>query len=103
MGDTHVIALEGVADISAVPLLHRALATLGDEPGTATVAVDLDGLTVLDDVAAGLLLGAAARLREAGGELVLVCTAPRPTQRVEHLRLDRVVRVAASIAAADRG
>jgi anti-anti-sigma factor len=101
VGDTAVLVLDGIADLAGLPVLHRALATITDRPGT--VAVDLDGLAALDDAAAGLLVGAAARARGAGGELVLVATAPRIVQRIEHLWLDRVVRVTASVAAAGRG
>ena len=99
VGGVHVLALEGVADLAAAPALHRALARCGPEPGGDTVAVDVDGLTVLDDVAVGLLLGAAARLRAAGAELVVVCSTPRIASRLEALRVDRIVRISPSIAA----
>lgn len=101
VGDTTVLALDGVADLSTAPLLHRSLAALGTAQPCATVAVDLDGLSVLDDVAVGLLVGAAARLREQGAEVVLVSSVPRMRSRLESLRIDRIVRVSTSIAAAD--
>ena len=100
VGGTVVLAVEGVADLSTAPHLHRALNRL-QPPDGSTVAVDLDGLAVLDDVAVGLLLGAAARLRERGGELVLVCSAPRLRSRLDSLRVDRIVHVSASIASVD--
>lgn len=100
VGDTPVLALEGVADLSTAPLLHRTLTRLAVPPGCSTVAVDLDGLTVFDDVAVGMLLGAAARLREQGAELVVVCTSARIAARLDTLRVDRILRVSPSIAAA---
>jgi anti-anti-sigma factor len=101
VGDTPVLALEGIADLSTAPVLHRTLAGLSASPASATFAVDLDGLAVLDDVAVGMLLGAAARVREQGAELVLVCTSPRITARLDTLRVGRILRIFSSIAAAD--
>ena len=101
VGDTSVLALDGIADLSTAPRLHRALAGLTPTAPSTTVALDLDGLAVLDDVAVGLLLGAAARLREQGAELVVVCTSPRIAARLDALRVDRILRVRSSITAAD--
>jgi anti-anti-sigma factor len=101
VGTARVVALDGVADLAGVPALHAALtrATAAlDEVGA--VAIDLDGLTLLDDVAVGLLVGAAARARQAGIELVLVCTNDRVRERLHVTRVDRIVRVTRSIAGA---
>jgi anti-anti-sigma factor len=101
VGGMPVLALDGVADLSTAPVLHRALAGITAPPNARTVAVDLDGVAVLDDVAVGMLLGAAARIREQGAELVLVCTSPRVVARLDALRVDRIVPIRHSIAAAD--
>ena len=47
----------------------------------------------------GLLLGAAARARAAGGELLIVCSPGRIRDRLAHTRLDRVIPVRPTITA----
>jgi anti-sigma B factor antagonist len=98
IGDRLVVAIGGVADLSTAPRLqgHLRAATTA-HPGERLV-VDLDGVVVLDDVALGLLLGAAARARELGGDLELVCTQPRLRERLAVTRFDQVVAVRTSIA-----
>jgi anti-anti-sigma factor len=101
IGTARVVAFDGVADLSAVPALHAALTratTDLDEVGS--MVIDLDGLTLLDDVAIGLLVGAAERSRRAGVELVLVCTNDRVRERLRSTRVDRIVPVTTSIASA---
>lgn len=100
IGDHTVVSLSGVADLSSAPRLHDYLrrACL-DHPGE-TLLVDLDGLSALDDAALGLLLGAAARARQAGGDLELVCTNERLRERLALTRLDRAVTVHRTIARA---
>ena len=61
-------------------------------PG-ATVVVDLDGVHVFDDAGLGLLLGAAGRARQTGGDLVVVCSTPGLRHHLELTRFDRAVRV----------
>ena len=96
---THlVVALSGIADLSTAPLLHDQLRrTCTDHPGE-TIVLDLDGLVAIDDAALGLLLGAAARGRVAGGDLELVCTNGRIRSRLSSTRLDRCVNVRDAIA-----
>jgi anti-anti-sigma factor len=97
VGSTVVLSLDGVADLATAPTLHRELARLAPGPGESRVAVDIDGLTVLDDVAVGLIIGAAARLRDQAAELVIVCTSPHLVRLLARLRVDRIVAVDASI------
>ena len=52
----------------------------------------------IDDAALGLLLGAAARAREAGGDLELVCSNERVRARLASTRVDRCIAVRAAIA-----
>ena len=62
----------GSVDLATLPQLGDALFRLvADHPGQR-VAVDLDGVDVLDDTGLGVLLGAAGRARQAGGDLVVV-------------------------------
>jgi anti-sigma B factor antagonist len=57
------------------------------------VIVDLDGISALDDTGLGVLLGAAGRAREAGGDLALVATAPRLRERFDVTGLSRAIDV----------
>jgi anti-sigma B factor antagonist len=61
------------------------------------VAVDLDGVGVLDDSGLGVILGAAGRAREAGGDLVVVCSDARLVARLQLTGLDRAVDVRANL------
>jgi anti-anti-sigma factor len=88
-----VVALDGAADLASVAVLHDALQrVVTDHPG-AVVAVDLDGASVVDDMALGVLLGAAGRARSAGGDLEVVATSPRTRARMALTRFDHAVTV----------
>lgn len=92
-GDRHVVALDGIADLSTVPLLQSALRReMATVPG-ATIVVDVDGLLALDDVALGVLLGAAATAREHGGDLEVLTTSPRWVERFRTTRFEHAVTV----------
>jgi anti-sigma B factor antagonist len=97
VGGTGVLAVGGEVDLATIPRLRDALVRLvGDHRG-ATVAVDLDGVGVLDDSGLGVILGAAGRAREAGGDLVVVCSDARLRARLRLTGLDRAVEVRASL------
>ena len=103
VGEHVVISLAGIADLSTAPGLFDYLRrACGDHRGD-TLLVDIDGLVSLDDAALGLLLGAAARARQFGGELELVCTNERLAARLASTRFDRAVAVRTSIAASGHG
>ncbi|MDW3216020.1 MAG: STAS domain-containing protein [Ilumatobacteraceae bacterium] len=93
-----VLALEGTADLAALPQLHAACQRLltGVRAGAA-LAIDVDGVTVLDDAALGLLLGAAATARSGGAVLRVVCTGERLRRRLADTRFDRAVDVVGSL------
>lgn len=93
LGDTTALVLEGDLDLASVPALHNALGRLLNDARGDVVAVDLDGLDVLDDAGLGVLLGFAGRAREAGGDLVLVCTNERHRARFELSGLARAIEV----------
>lgn len=97
VGDALVVALDGAADLGSVPTLERALRRAVDDAPGETVLVDLDGVGVLDDVALGLLLGAAATARRTNGDVELVCTAERVCRRLGETRLDQVMTVRRTI------
>ncbi len=92
-GDVPALVLEGELDLSSIPVLHQALLRLITDEAGRTVAVDLDGLHALDDAGLGVLLGAAGRARERGGDVVLVCTDPRKLERFERSGLSRALEV----------
>ncbi len=93
LGELPTLVLEGELDLGSVPALHNAMTRLlTDEPGRV-VAVDLDGLAVIDDAGLGVLLGSAGRAREWGGDLVLVCTNQRLLDRFELTGLARAIEV----------
>ena len=92
-GDLPALVLDGNVDLGSVPTLHTALVRLVTDHRGHTVAVDLDSVEVLDDAGTGVLLGAAGRAREAGGDLVLVCTNPRLLARFDLSGLARAIEV----------
>jgi anti-anti-sigma factor len=93
VGDTPTIGLGGLVDLGSVPLLHDVLTrAVLDHPGE-TIVVDLDGVVSFDDVALGLLLAAAGRARELGGDLEVVCSSDRLLDRLASTRFDRAVTV----------
>lgn len=97
VGGSPVVALEGAADLAGIPALRRELRRAVAAARGEQVLVDLDGVSVLDDAALGLLLGASAAAREAGGDVVLVCSAERIARRLTETRLDQVMTVRPTI------
>ena len=91
------LQVSGEIDLSTVPMLHDALRRIISDHLAQTVAIDLDGISVLDDTGLGVLLGAAGRAREQGGDLVIVCTAERLLRRFDLSGLSRAVDVRARI------
>jgi anti-sigma B factor antagonist len=100
VGSVPVLSLSGAVDLSTVPVLGDCLARLVGDHARQLVAVDLDGVEVLDDSALGLLLGAAGRARSDGGELVVVTSDRRLRDRFAVTGLDRAVDVVERLATA---
>jgi anti-sigma B factor antagonist len=97
IGDLHVLVVEGEVDLATVPQLSDALNRLVTDGHGHSVAVDLDGVRVLDDTALGVMLGNAGRARSNGGELVVVCTSERMRTRFENTGFDRAIQVRSTI------
>jgi anti-sigma B factor antagonist len=95
-----VLHLSGEVDLATLPQFHDALVHVVDRQPGQRVAVDLDGVDSIDDAGLGLLLGAAGRARDRGGDLVLVCSGTRLRQRLRTTRLDLAVTVFPSVTAA---
>jgi len=93
VGQVPVLMVSGEIDLASVPTLRGALVRLvGDAPGSV-VAVDLDGVTVVDDTGLGVLLGGAAHARRTGGDLVVVCRAGAVRDLLELSGLARAIEV----------
>jgi anti-anti-sigma factor len=61
------------------------------------LALDLDGITVLDDAALGILLGAASRIRINGGHMYVVCSNPKISEYLKRTQLDLIIPLATSV------
>ncbi|MBI4933436.1 MAG: STAS domain-containing protein [Actinobacteria bacterium] len=97
VGQQAVLQVSGEIDLATVPLFRDHLVRLVDTHPGATVIVDLDGVTALDDTGLGMLLGAAGRARQLEGDLVLVCSGERLLARFALTGLDRAVTVQPTI------
>lgn len=97
VGPTEVLQVSGEIDLATIPIFHSALVRFSNEHVGSTLVVDLDGVSACDDSALGVLLGAAGRLREANGDLVVVCTDPILRSRLTRTGFDRAVRVESSL------
>jgi anti-sigma B factor antagonist len=67
-----VLALEGEADLSTVDEFIQRLLELS-ERGDARIVLDLTPATFIDSTVVNALLASTARIRRAGGDLVVVC------------------------------
>lgn len=93
LGSRPVLQVSGEIDLATLPLLRDHLTRLVTEHPGATVLVDLDGVTALDDTGLGMLLGAAGRAREHHGDLTLVCSSERLLQRFAVTGLARAITI----------
>ena len=98
IGDIDVLVVDGTVDLSTVPQLNDALHALVRDTRGKSAAVDVDQVTVLDDTALGVLLGAAGRAQSEGGELIVVCTKEKLRSRFSSTRFDHAVQVRSTIA-----
>jgi len=97
VGDAVVLSVDGIADLSSAPRLQDALRRLIVRNPGRRIIVDLDGSISFDDVALGLLLGAAGNARNGGGDLEVVATDPKARARLAATRFDQAVTVRDSI------
>ena len=93
IGSSPVLHVSGEIDLATLPAFRDHLSrAIGQHPAQR-LFVDLDGVIALDDTGLGMLLGAAGRAREAGGDVVVVCSNERFVQRFALTGLDRAVTV----------
>lgn len=94
VGDVRVVALDGIADLSTVPILQSSLRReVANVVSGVTIVVDVDGLLALDDVALGVLLGTAATARDHGGDLEVLATSERWRERFRVTRFEHAVTI----------
>ncbi len=93
VGGLPTLHLAGEIDLATVPDLRDAAHRLVMEAPGQVVAVDLDGVSVLDDTGLGVLLGTAGRARDRGGDLIVVCTSARLRQWFDASGLARAIEV----------
>lgn len=86
---TAVVTPAGEIDLHvAVDLRRELLGAVAD--GAQTVVVDMAATTFIDSMTLGVLLGAARRLQQRGGELRIACVDPNIRRIFEITLLDRV-------------
>lgn len=79
----------GEVDIASVPVLQEALGRQLDA-GLKRLVMDLQALTYLDSTGLGCITAARRRAREAGGDLILICTNARILRLLAITGLDHV-------------
>ena len=98
-GGVPVVSFAGELDLTTVPQARDALVQVAMLHPGETVAVDLDGVTFLDSVGLGVLVGGLRRLRAGDGDLVLICTTPRLLDLLHLTRLERAFEVYPTVGA----
>lgn len=93
IGTTPVLQVSGEIDLATLPYFRDQLLRAITLHDGATLFVDLDGVTVLDDTGLGILLGTAGRAREQGGDVVVVSNNERLRARFELTRLNLALDV----------
>lgn len=93
IGTTPVLQVSGEIDLATLPYFRDQLLRAITLYDGATLFVDLDGVTVLDDTGLGILLGTAGRAREQGGDVVVVSNNERLRARFELTRLNLALDV----------
>ena len=98
-GQWEVLTVTGEIDMATAPRFRqRLLAVISG--GAQNVVIDLSGVDFIDSTGLGVLMGAAKRVRTAGGDIRLVMTGSRLADLIEITRLDRVLDVFDSVSAA---
>lgn len=87
-----IVRLRGEADLHTAPVLRDVLADANEtEPGV--IVVDMTGVTFVDSMMLGVLLGATRETRPRGSDLRIVVDDPHVRRIFEMTLLDRVLRL----------
>ncbi len=97
LAERPVLQVSGEVDLATLPYFRDQLVRAITQHHSATLAVDLDGVTALDDAGLGMLLGAAGRAREQGGDLAVVTSNERLRAQLALTGLDRAIVVQSSL------
>ena len=87
------VVLDGEIDIATAPAIRRLLLA-AISGGDVHLAVDVSGVTFIGAAGIGVLVAAANRAREAGGDLSLLAPSPRVRWLLDVLRLDAILPAA---------
>ena len=90
-----VVAVHGDTDMHVADELGNRLSDVIDEAPSALI-LDLSGVTFLDSMALGVLLGSLRRLGETGGQLRVVTSRPEIRRIFEVTLLDRLFDIDSS-------
>ncbi|MCU1504341.1 MAG: anti-sigma factor antagonist [Ilumatobacteraceae bacterium] len=88
-----MLVIDGAIDLATLPTLRDELLRAVYRHRGETLVADLDAVTVLDDTALGVILGAAGTARQSGGDLEIVCTLPPLLTRFALTGFDRAIDV----------
>jgi anti-sigma B factor antagonist len=96
IGDCAVIRVAGEVDVYTAPMLREQIRELAAK-GAVHLIADLGQVDFLDSTGLGALVGGLKRLREAGGSLTLVITAPRILRIFQITGLTKVLAAQRSV------
>jgi anti-sigma B factor antagonist len=99
VGERPCLRPVGEVDIASVAVLQEALARQLDG-GQTRLVMDLQALSYLDSTGLGCITAARRRARDAGGDLVLICTQARILRLLSITGLDQVFTVCKTAAEA---
>ena len=90
--ESYVVALGGEVDMFDAPALEHDLAKIAMR-GARRVIVDFTSADFIDSTVLGLLVREVERLREDGGDLLVVSSDPRILRAFEITGLDRMFTI----------
>jgi len=96
IGDCAVLQVTGEVDVYTAPMLREQMRELAAK-GAVHLIADLGGVDFLDSTGLGALVGGLKRLREAGGSLALVISAPRILRIFQITGLTKVLAAQRSV------
>ena len=84
-----LLSIGGDLDVLGAPELRQGVVTALND-GIREMILDVSELDFVDSFGIGVIVGALKRVRQRGGELLLVCPAPRIRRVFELCDLDRI-------------
>lgn len=102
VGDRTVVTVTGELDAHSAPALETAVIAHSHQSG-ASLVVDLSQVDFIDSTGLGVLVTALKHVREVGGALDVVVSAPRVWKVFALTGLDAVIPLHATLAEALQG